>query len=51
MLLLESTLPAHFMLIIDGRDANHGFLRRNLKRHYKIRRHPALKFSTFELVG
>jgi hypothetical protein len=51
MLLLESTLPASFILVVDGRDRNQAFLRRNLKRHYKIKSRPALKFTTFELVG
>jgi len=51
LLLLESTLPSKFILMIDGRDANHTFLQRNLKRHYRIKRNPALKYSTFELVG
>ena len=51
ILLLESTLPASFLLIIDGRDNNRAFLQRNLKRNYKINNHPALGYSTFELIG
>jgi len=50
MLLLESTLPATFILVVDGRDCNREFLRRNLKWNYKIKNNPALKYSTFELV-
>lgn len=51
MLLLESTLPASFILVVDGRDRNQAFLRRNLKRNYKIKSRPAMKYSTFELIG
>ena len=50
ILLLESSLPPSAFILIDGREKNMRFLRRNLKRNYRFRWHKLLSYSTFELI-
>ena len=49
-LLLESTLPDGFLMLVDGRIANMRFLRRHLKRRYRFRWNRVYRYSSFELV-
>jgi len=46
----ESTLLPGFFMIVDGRTNNARFLKRMLKRSYKIQYHPAADVTTFELA-
>lgn len=50
VLLFENSLNVRskFILIVDGRYNNVQFLKRNLKRKYRVREYPLLKYSTFE---
>lgn len=49
-LLLESTLPDGFLMLVDGRISNMRFLRRHLKRRYRFRWNRVYRYSTFELL-
>lgn len=51
LLLLEAALRPGFLMLIDGRDSNMQFLKRHLKRQYKVRQNLVHHVSTFELVA
>ena len=48
-LLFESTLRVGFLMVVDGRRTNVRFLRRRLKRHYRVSQNTVWNHTTFEL--
>lgn len=49
-LLLESRFRPGFRMVVDSRKANVAFLRRELRRRYRVRTHDIFGVTTFDLV-
>jgi hypothetical protein len=48
---LEPSLKPGFRMIVDARAENTAFLKRNLKRKYRIKYHDIFKVTTFDLLS